>query len=298
MIWVGTFSCVVALHRAEVPIEAVAEDENLLALEEGGTEEGAPLDSLDAEEAAAAAGAGGKPRKARKKPPKQAAAAAKENTPPKQATAAAAALQSAMGSLEYEALTQEAAAKGYGKLYAVFGGGLEGLRACAAGARTCPCAEFSLFMPCATLCRLGRKHDSRGSWLGSLHTLVTARKNLHAMRSCGPHLLLFCITAGALSGTGVVRVPKRQFLVSCLFADLSDHTAAKARLTVLRGLRCSGRAVRGERGRHAAVQLHPAAAGRCNRHHCARRGHRRASFGRGYWRANTGARALQPQHQH
>ena len=39
-----------------------------------------------------------------------------------------------MGNLEYEALAREAAAKGFGKLYAVFGGGLDGLRACAAGA--------------------------------------------------------------------------------------------------------------------------------------------------------------------
>lgn len=36
--------------------------------------------------------------------------------------------------LHFEALVQEAASKGYGKLYAVFGGGVEGLRACAAGA--------------------------------------------------------------------------------------------------------------------------------------------------------------------
>ena len=38
-----------------------------------------------------------------------------------------------MQPLEQEALVKEAASKGYGKLYAVFGGGLEGLRACAAG---------------------------------------------------------------------------------------------------------------------------------------------------------------------
>ena len=38
-----------------------------------------------------------------------------------------------MQPLEQEALAKEAASKGYGKLYAVFGGGLEGLRACAAG---------------------------------------------------------------------------------------------------------------------------------------------------------------------
>ena len=35
--------------------------------------------------------------------------------------------------LQQEALVKEGASKGYGKLYAVFGGGLDGLRACAAG---------------------------------------------------------------------------------------------------------------------------------------------------------------------
>lgn len=50
-----------------------------------------------------------------------------------------------MGNLEYEALAKEASAKGYGKLYAVFGGGLEGLHACAAGtARSSPQASQSV----------------------------------------------------------------------------------------------------------------------------------------------------------
>ena len=37
------------------------------------------------------------------------------------------------------ALEAEAAAKGYGKFYAAFGGGRDGLTACRAGADSCPC---------------------------------------------------------------------------------------------------------------------------------------------------------------
>ncbi len=58
------------------------------------------------------------------------AMSAKENSTP---SAASAQVVADMQSLEYEANMREAAAKGYGKLYAVFGGGQEGLHACAAG---------------------------------------------------------------------------------------------------------------------------------------------------------------------
>ncbi len=51
---------------------------------------------------------------------------------------AAARVLADMQSLEYEANMKEAAARGYGKLYAVFGGGQDGLHACAAGTRPQP----------------------------------------------------------------------------------------------------------------------------------------------------------------
>lgn len=63
---------------------------------------------------------------------KAAEGAAKENVAPR--NAAAERVLADMQSLEYEANLKEAAVKGYGKLYAVFGGGREGLHACAAGA--------------------------------------------------------------------------------------------------------------------------------------------------------------------
>ncbi len=65
---------------------------------------------------------------------------AKENTPPNTAGAKAVA---DMQSLESEANVKEAAACGYGKLYAVFGGGREGLHACAAGAPLLPTLIFN-----------------------------------------------------------------------------------------------------------------------------------------------------------
>lgn len=131
-----------------MPIEAVVEDENLLALEEG-----AALDSLDEEAAAAAAVAddasSGKAKKGRggkkAKAVASASSAGKENAAPKQD---AKALRD-MGSLEAEALAKEAASKGYGKLYAVFGGGLEGLRACSAGAAPFMVAHVVCALRCA-----------------------------------------------------------------------------------------------------------------------------------------------------
>lgn len=76
----------IACLGAEVPIEAVVEDENLLALEEGAGEEGTPLDSLDPDETGTAGTS--KPKKATrggKKAPKLASGGAtKENVPPPQ----------------------------------------------------------------------------------------------------------------------------------------------------------------------------------------------------------------------
>ena len=69
---------------------------------------------------------------------KTAAAKEKENAAP---NGAAARVLADMQSLEYEANMKEAAARGYGKLYAVFGGGRDGLHACAAGAPYPACKE-------------------------------------------------------------------------------------------------------------------------------------------------------------
>lgn len=63
---------------------------------------------------------------------KGAAAKVKQNSAP---NGAAARVLADMQSLEYEANMKEAGTRGYGKLYAVFGGGREGLHACAAGMR-------------------------------------------------------------------------------------------------------------------------------------------------------------------
>ncbi|BDA48148.1 probable DNA polymerase I at C-terminar half [Coccomyxa sp. Obi] len=116
----------------DVPLEAVVDD--ALALEAG--EDDDMLDSRDAlelDDEAEEGSSTGKAGKGKRKPKAQgkgkAAVSAKENTAPNAAPAQAAA---DMQSLEYEANTKEAAACGYGKLYAVFGGGREGLHACAA----------------------------------------------------------------------------------------------------------------------------------------------------------------------
>lgn len=90
---------------------------------------------------------------------KGAAAKAKESAAP---NGAAARVLADMQSLEYEANMKEAGARGYGKLYAVFGGGREGLHACAAGMRP--------------LCLLRRRPPFSFAWACSLEAL---ENNLH-----------------------------------------------------------------------------------------------------------------------
>lgn len=130
---------------AEVPLEAVLEDEEMLAALDAagdGTASLVPDDEDDDELIGAAAKGSAKKKKGAgksKKAAKPAATASAENRSPNAEAAALAAgkkgcsLPGNINSLEYEANQKEAAAKGYGKLYAEFGGGKEGLQACSAG---------------------------------------------------------------------------------------------------------------------------------------------------------------------
>lgn len=91
-----------------------------------------------------------------------------------------------MQPLEQEALIKEAASKGYGKLHAVFGGGLEGLRACAAG-KTPPLSMlFSCLqgnMACGVVLEDGARHVQHGSCFSTL----TQRDSVANLPMCASH---------------------------------------------------------------------------------------------------------------
>jgi hypothetical protein len=130
---------IAGLGAAEVPLEAVLEDEEMLAALDAGADASASLDpdDEDLDELIGAAG-GSAAAKGKKK-----GRGKKDNRPTIAGASAWAATaagekkgraEANFNSLEYEAHQKEAAAKGYGNLYTVFGGGKEGLQACAAGA--------------------------------------------------------------------------------------------------------------------------------------------------------------------